>query len=181
MTGPPRGRDRWLLAGQELLRRGGLPAVRLDALAAEAGVTTGSFYHHFTGMPAYLDALARFYGADQVEAALAGIAAADPVDRLRRLARLASDERMRPLDVAMRDWAGTSPAAADAVRAADAALLRFVERAFLDLGLAVAAARVRAVVLLSVGVARVHAPWPVPASTADDVLRLLCPPGEDGP
>ncbi|NLV55484.1 MAG: TetR/AcrR family transcriptional regulator [Acidimicrobiales bacterium] len=173
-------RRAWLLAGQALLRRGGLPAVKLTALTAEVGRTTGSFYHHFPNVAAYLDDLARFYGADQVEAVLAEISArpdaADPVARLRELSRRALDDDMRPLDVAMRDWAGRSEVAAAAVRAADAALLHFVERAFRDLGFDRPGARTRALVLLSVGVARVEGPWPLPRSAPDQVIALLTRP-----
>ena len=37
----------WLEAGQSLLRRGGLRALKLRPLAEELRVSTGSFYHHF--------------------------------------------------------------------------------------------------------------------------------------
>jgi len=170
------GRARWLLAGQDLLRRGGVPAVKLEALTRATGRPTGSFYHHFRNVSAYLDDLARFYGTEQVEAALDALAASAPLDRLRSLVAVALDDAMRPLDAAMRDWAGTDPVAAEAVRAADAALLRFLERAFRDLGIDQVDARVRAVALLSVGVARVHAPWPVPATAADRIVDLLVGP-----
>ena len=66
-----RPREQWLSAGQKLLRRGGVKAVKLGALTAELGLTTGSFYHHFDSMASFLDELARFYGADQVVAILA--------------------------------------------------------------------------------------------------------------
>ena len=43
----------WLEAGQSLLRRGGLRALKLRRLATELNVSTGSFYHHFTDFDAY--------------------------------------------------------------------------------------------------------------------------------
>lgn len=172
-TQPVEGRRRWLLAGQELLRRGGLPAVKLAALVRETGLTTGSFYHHFEGMAAYLDELARFYGADRAEEMLATIDGDDPQVRLAELTRLARGERMAPLDAAMRAWAGSDEVAAAAVRASDEVLLRFMERALRDLGHDRHEARLRAVVLLSTGAARVHAPWKLPRDFGDRVLRLV--------
>ncbi|MBX3313252.1 MAG: TetR/AcrR family transcriptional regulator [Actinobacteria bacterium] len=171
MTGE--GRDRWLLAGQDLLREGGLPAVKLDALTGRTGRSTGSFYHHFTNMAGYLAELARYYGAEQVDLALGALAGEPPEARLRALVAFADDRDMRSLDVAMRDWAGTDETAAAAVRAADATLLDFLERAFADLGHDRDGARLRAVALLSAAVARVHTPWTMPADAPDALLDLL--------
>jgi AcrR family transcriptional regulator len=173
---PREGRRRWLLAGQRLLRRGGVPAVKLGALVVETGLTTGSFYHHFDGMAAYLDELACFYGSERAEELLSTIDAVDPRARLTALTRLARDERMAPLDAAMRDWAGSSDVAATAVRASDEVLLRFMERALLDLGHGRDDARVRAVVLLSTGAARVHAPWTRPARLGERIVDLVAGP-----
>lgn len=170
---PADGRRRWLLAGQQLLRRGGVPAVKLDALVRTTGLTTGSFYHHFDGMAAYLDELARFYGSERAEELLSTIDATEPRARLAELSRLARDERMAPLDAAMRDWAGSNEVAASAVRASDEVLLRFMERALRDLGHGRDDARVRAVVLLSTGAARVHAPWKLPTRTGERIVELV--------
>jgi AcrR family transcriptional regulator len=170
-----RGRILWLQAGQTLLRRGGAAAVKLPALTAALGLTTGSFYHHFRGMTDYLDQLARFYGKDQFEQARPLLEHPDPVIRLRRLAAMSRDDRMQPLDAAMRDWAGSNPVAARAVRASDATLLAFVERAFRDLGHGRAGARTRALLLFSLGVARVHLPWKLPKRVFDDVFAVLGP------
>ena len=172
--GAAQGRERWLLAGQDLLREGGLPAVKLGALTERLGLTTGSFYHHFDNMGAYLDALARYYGADQVETALAALSDQGPQERLVALGERAQED-MGALARAMRDWAGTNEAAADAVRAADAAVLRFLEQVFIDLGHDTEAARVRAMILLSAGVARVHPPWPVPTTALGQIVALLVP------
>lgn len=101
MTGAPKGRELWLAAGQELLRRGGIAAVRLQALCSELALTTGSFYHHFAGMADYLDQLASYYGSDQPRESLALADDVDPRARLLRLYTQARDERMVPLDAAV--------------------------------------------------------------------------------
>ncbi len=148
-------------------------------LVARTGLTTGSFYHHFGSMAAYLEALAGFYGEDRSHELLAQIDSgdvddpADPVARLRALNQLARNEQMRPLDAAMRDWAGTSPAAAAAVEESDGVLLDFITTQLEAIGLDRDDARVRALMLLALGATRIQAPWPVPADTGDRVLDLL--------
>lgn len=166
-------RIKWLEAGQGLLRDGGLAAVKLEALTKLAELTTGSFYHHFGGMPAYLDSLAEFYGVDQVNENLAGIAGFEPRERLDRMGRIAANDRMRPLDAAMREWAETNEAAAAAVEAADAALLAFAASALVDLGHSRAEARIRAVMLLSIGTARVRSPWKLQRSAARRMIDIV--------
>lgn len=175
MSEAPRGRELWLIAGQGLLRQGGAPAVKLRSLTRALGLTTGSFYHHFAGMPDYLVQLARYYGTEQPLAGLAQIHDPDPSVRLRRLYALALDDEMRPLDAAMRDWAGSDPEAAAAVRAADAILLEFLATAFAELGHPPAAARARAQLMFAAGVAHYTPPWPTDADIIDEVLDILAP------
>lgn len=165
-------RVRWLLTGQQLLRTGGIRSVKLDALCEAAGLTTGSFYHHFQNIAAYRNELATFYGSDQVHQLISSITVVDPYDQLTAVVALAQDKSMGPLDVAMRDWASTDAKAAAAVEAADTALLEHFARLFEDLGHTQDEARLRALLLLSAGVSRVHNPWRVPNVTAT-LLRLL--------
>ena len=174
MTADNDGRTRWLLAGQALLRRGGVRAVKLDALCEESGLTTGSFYHHFRNAAAYRDALADYFGTDQVEAFLATADAPDPHDRIRQLVAIARDESMAPLDAAMRDWAGSDDRAAAAVRATDAALTAHLVAALRDMGHDEDAAAIRAFVLLATGATRVEPPATVdqlPSRILDLVTR----------
>lgn len=168
-------RDQWLVAGQELLRRGGIGEVKLSGLTAELGLTTGSFYHSFPNMAGYLDALARFYGTEQPHSLLDSIDDDDPRRRLRELYDLAMRAHRGSLDAAMRDWAADHDVAAEAVREADAVLLRFVERAFRDMGCDDQGARVRAQLFVSVGVARLTPPWPLDADPFDAFLDALSP------
>lgn len=173
-TGP---RERWLLAGQVLLRRGGIREVKLEALTSETGLTTGSFYHHFGGVEAYLDELASYFGADQIEAGLAEIDDPDPRTKLSNVIRRTRDDDMTELYDAMRSWAESSPLALEATEAADRHMLTFLEVAFEDLGHDADAARLRALLLMSVGVARIHTPWRLPRNFREQVLALLVPDG----
>lgn len=171
----PKGRAQWLVAGQGLLRQGGANAVKLQALTAAMGLTTGSFYHHFAGMADYLDQLAGYYGSDQPLEATAFADDPDPRVRLRRLAEISRSDHMGELDAAMRDWGGSNPLAAQAVHDADVILLRFVERAFRDLGYRGKAAQTRAHLLFAAGVARFAPPWSISRTVFVDVLEVLAP------
>lgn len=169
------GREGWLDAGQELLRQGGPTAVKLAALTAATRLTTGSFYHHFAHMQDYMDALAGHYGSDLPPALAELRADPDPRARLRAVFGLFLDARIQPLDAAMREWAASNAIAAESVEAADAVMLRFLERTFRDLGLTTADARVRAQLFFAAGVARMTPPWKLSPKILDDVLAVLAP------
>lgn len=51
------GKDDWLMLGFSTLSAEGPEAIRLDAICAAAGVTKGSFYHHFGTHEAFLGLL----------------------------------------------------------------------------------------------------------------------------
>ncbi len=137
------------MAGQRMLVEGGVRSVKLIPLAETAGLTSGSFYHHFASMPEFFEELAQFFADGSVTEALSEIDDRDPIARLRRLNRALKDNRTLPLNQAMRDWAGSDRAAAEAVEAADATTLQFIERAFLDMGATRRDARARALLLFS--------------------------------
>ncbi|MEU6231726.1 TetR/AcrR family transcriptional regulator [Kitasatospora sp. NPDC047058] len=64
-------RDHLLDAVERLLVRGGLDAVRLDAVAAEAGVSKGGLLHHFPSKRALVQGVVERL-ADRFEAVLPG-------------------------------------------------------------------------------------------------------------
>lgn len=145
----------WIAAGQALLREQGISAVKLAALTGRLGVSTGSFYHHFTDFETYLGALAQSYSLERVMEDLAEASkAADrsPVDRLQSLARQSLKAGTFELDRAMRVWATMDPRAEAALRRAESTVLAFVGQAFRDLGFDRAEAELRARVLLSANV-----------------------------
>ena len=93
----------WLEAGQSLLRRGGLRALKLRPLAEELKVSTGSFYHHFRDFDDYQGKLATYFAEDQVENLIAALERAtdDSIARIRLLGqtvrRRGSSRRSRSL------------------------------------------------------------------------------------
>jgi AcrR family transcriptional regulator len=150
---PSLGRRDWVAAGQRLLIEGGLPAVKLAALTRSLGVTSGSFYHHFTDFRDYLDALADDYGEgniDRVFDALAPIE--DPAERLRTMFALREQWDVGRLDSAMRVWASSDERARAAVARLDERMIEVVRAAFVALGYSRQQARVRAVLGFAAGV-----------------------------
>lgn len=163
-------RTPWLVAGQELLRRGGFPAVKLAALCELTGRTTGSFYHHFRGMSEFLGELASFFGTEQPRAVLARLADRPPAERLSELERLSVQLHMGTLHRAMRDWATVNEPAAEAVRDADRVVLEFLRDTHVELGVDLEDAELRAEVIYALAVARIDPPWPRRSTT---IVRVL--------
>lgn len=163
----------WIEAGQDLLRDGGVPRVKLAALTQALGVTSGSFYHHFADFPAYLDALADAYATEDLAAAFDAVAAEPPVARLRTLFGLTTDWDIPALDRAMRVWAATSPRAERAVARLDRAFLAFLTDIFTELGCSDGDARVRALLAFSASAAVVFTPWPRADADVERAIALL--------
>jgi AcrR family transcriptional regulator len=145
----------WIEAGQDILREQGIAGVKLAALTARLGVSTGSFYHHFSDFEDYLGAVARHFSADRVRRVLEQtmVGNPDPITRIQRLAKLSLQERTFELDHAMRIWATMDPRAAATVSESESLVLPFLTQAFRDLGFETGEADVRARILLSVNVA----------------------------
>lgn len=139
-------RAQWLSAGLDALRKGGVPAVRVERLAGALGVTKGSFYHHFRDRRALLDALLEHWSREmtdlefeRVRGAHAGLAA-----RLTALAEDVLDKGMGRYDPPIRAWARTDRKVAAAVAQVDKRRVRALGGFFEDGGFEVAEARTRA-------------------------------------
>ena len=150
------GRGDWVRAGQDVLREDGIAGLKLSALTARLGVSTGSFYYHFADFEDYLGAVAESFSAERVrgliDRTMAG--APDPLSRICRLAKLSLEDKTFELDKAMRVWATMDPRAAVTVARSEKAVLAFLSDAFEDLGFAREEASLRARILLSVNIAR---------------------------
>ena len=168
----------WLEAGQTLLRRGGLRALKLRPLADELGVSTGSFYHHFADFDGYQGRLANYWAQGQVQELLDAItrAEAEPLNRIRRLAQVVRRGGLSRLSVAMRAWADSDARAARAVERHDAVMLGWLTECVEANGIARAGAEVRAYALMTLGLAKVHAPHLSPAMLMEELIALLCTP-----
>lgn len=166
----------WLEAGQSLLRRGGLRALKLRPLADELGVSTGSFYHHFADFDAYQGRLAGYWAEGQVHELLDAVrrAAPDPVERIRRLAQVVRRRRLSRLSIAMRAWADGDPRAAQAVERHDAIMLGFLTDCLHDAGFPRHEAATRGYALMTLGLAKVHAPHLSMSMVMEELIGILC-------
>ncbi len=150
---PPCDAAAWIAAGLDALAADGIAAVRVEPLAKTLGVTKGSFYWHFTGRRALVDAMIADWSRRRVQAIGEQTAGgADAARALRRLAALytaRSNARGLAIELAMRALARSDNSAAAAVAAVDAARLSHVASLFVRLGFEPRAAKARAVMLYS--------------------------------
>ncbi|MFJ8076468.1 TetR/AcrR family transcriptional regulator [Streptomyces sp. NPDC096176] len=129
---PRTPRSRWIEAGLDALARGGLDAVRVEALAAEIGVTKGGFYGYFDGRPALLAEMLDEWEnrctndvLEQVESE-----GGDPADRVRRAGRLTFSDDLHRIDLAVREWARHDLSVAARLRRIDNARMDFLRAMF---------------------------------------------------
>ena len=168
----------WLEAGQSLLRRGGLKALKLRPLAGELRVSTGSFYHHFPDFDTYQGRLATYFAEAQITAMIDAIdrTEREPVARIRLLAQVVRRRGMSRLSIAMRAWAESDPRARAAVERHDDIVLGFLTDCLIANGLSRHDAAVRGYALMTLGLSKVHAPHLDMARLFEDLVGILCYP-----
>jgi AcrR family transcriptional regulator len=139
----------WIKAGFAELAKTGVEGVRVEVLAKNLGVTKGGFYRRFRDRAALLAGMLAEWSAGRIaaieqQASLDGESARD---RLQALIRLYS-ERMNTeaiaIELAIRQWARTDEAAAEAVASVDAARLKNVAQLYRATGLEAEEADARA-------------------------------------
>lgn len=172
---PALSRDDWITAGQELLREGGITAVKLRPLLQRLGVTSGSFYHHFDDFSGYLTALADDYGERHLQTTVAAIESVAPGQRLHAMRQLGDELAAPQLDRAMRIWATSNERAARAVQRLDHRLLQLIEEDLIALGFDAEEAQLRAMVIFAAGIGEplMFRPWATTVSTRAKALELL--------
>lgn len=174
--------------GLAVLAEHGVAALRIDRLAARLGLSKGSFYHHFAGMPGYRQALLEHYEASRtthyidLANAASGLddstdgTAADPAGvaraRLRRLQDLvvAGHGASSDLEVAVRAWSALDPEARATMQRVDATRLGYLRDRWTEItgdpALAADVARLTYLVLIGAE----HLAPPLPAA---DLARLF--------
>ncbi len=178
---PPRGAGRrltaddWIEAGFAVLADGGPNALRVDAVCARLSVTKGSFYWHFSDMPAYRDALAEAWGSlhDRNRQQFENMQDVEPRARLTVMMQTWVAPQHWALERAMRGWALTDPAVLAAVRQSDGRVLRAIGQAFTDSGFEPEDAALRSFVAFATGVGVLHTTDSSPATTPDLLDRFL--------
>jgi AcrR family transcriptional regulator len=167
--------DDWIEAGFAVLADRGPNALRIDALCERLNVTKGSFYWHFTDMPAYRGALVKAWGSlhDRNRRPYENMPDVDPRERLDVMMRTLVAPQHWALERAMRVWALTDEAALASVRESDGRVVRAVRQAFIDCGFEPDDAALRALVMYASGVGLMHASGPSPAAPPELRERFL--------
>ncbi|MGW0157743.1 TetR/AcrR family transcriptional regulator [Mycobacterium sp. NPDC003323] len=150
--------DDWLQAGYAILAEDGLKSLKIDRLCQRLGVTKGSFYWHFDGMPSYRSALIEGWRdlRDDDRRQIDAVVDLPPRDRLAQMMASLVSPRHWTLERAMREWARTDDTVADSVRGADRRILAAVRTAFEDAGFAAEEADLRANATFAVGIGFLH-------------------------
>ena len=115
-------RERWIEQGLQALAAGGPDAVRVEALAKELGVTKGGFYGSFADRDALLEAMLDTWERESTDDVLDRVEreGGDPRTKIERAGVLTfSDDRLLPIDLAVRDWARRDEAVALRLRRVD--------------------------------------------------------------
>jgi AcrR family transcriptional regulator len=139
-------RAQWLDAGLEALRKGGVGAVRVERLAADVGVTKGSFYHHFRDRGALLEEVLEYWAREMTDAEFERIQTlrGGLAPRLVALAEDVLEKGMGRYDPAVRAWAREDRKVAAAVAQFDRRRIKALAALFEEGGFTAAEARVRA-------------------------------------
>ena len=167
--------DDWIEAGFAVLAESGPNALRIDALCERLNVTKGSFYWHFTDMPAYRSAVVEAWGSlhDRNRRPFENMPDVDPPERLAVMMRTLVEPQHWALERSMRVWALTDDAVSASVQQSDARVLRAVQQAFIDCGFEPEDAALRSLVVFAAGVGLLHASGSTPARPAELRDRFL--------
>lgn len=143
-------RERYFEAALDVIAGQGVEALTIAGLCRRLNVTIGSFYHHFQGRTAFLQA---FYGWWEAEHGFHLVDQArrepDPVARLALLKKLSAG-LPHAAEAAIRTWSRSDPVAAAAQARVDAARIAVVHDTLRDLGLPPGRARTLAVMAVGV-------------------------------
>lgn len=160
------GVDDWVRAGYAILAEEGIKSLKIDRLCARLGVTKGSFYWHFDGMPSYRTALITAWGdlRDEDRRTFDEMDGLAPRARLEAMMAALVSPTHWTLERAMREWARSDEAVAASVRASDRRVLAAVRRAFVDYGFDEDEADLRANATFAAGIGFLHLSGPTPGA-----------------
>ena len=118
---PRLGKEDWFRMGLEALTKTGPEALKAARLARMLGVTTGSFYWHFSGLAEFRSGLLEYWKEDVVGGLIraAKASAPEPSQVLPELRKRILESGAYRYDAAMRSWASTDRLVQDTVRFAD--------------------------------------------------------------
>ncbi|MFF1278854.1 TetR/AcrR family transcriptional regulator [Streptomyces marokkonensis] len=127
----------WADAALAAVRAGGLAAVAVEPIAARLGATKGSFYWHFNGRDALVEAALARWEERETEAVIAAVGEdGTPRERLRRLLAITSAAAEREpdaIELALQADAA-HPAVAPVLRRVTERRIAYVEGLFAEYG-----------------------------------------------
>jgi AcrR family transcriptional regulator len=167
--------DDWIDAGFAVLADSGPNGLRVDALCDRLNVTKGSFYWHFTDMPAYRSALVEAWASlhDRSRRPFENMPDVDPRERLTVMMQTLLAPQHWALERAMRLWALIDEDTRASVERSDRRVLRAVRQAFDDYGFEPEDAVLRSLVVFAAGVGLMQSAGPVPAVPSELQDRFL--------
>ena len=144
-------------------------------MSTKLKVSRGSFYWHFTDMPAYRSAVVEAWGSlqDRNRRPFENMPDVDPPKRLSVMMQTLVEPQHWALERAMRVWALTDDAVSASVQRSDARVLRAVRQAFIDCGFEPEDAALRSLVVFAAGVGLLHASGSTPAAPPELRNRFL--------
>ncbi|MEU5977590.1 TetR/AcrR family transcriptional regulator [Streptomyces sp. NPDC047315] len=122
MRAPQTPRERWIEEGLHALAAAGPDAVRIEALAKRLGVTKGGFYGYFADRNALLEAMLDTWERESTHEVIDRVEAegGDPKSKIHRAGMLTfTEDRLLPIDLAIRAWARHDEAVAQRLRRVD--------------------------------------------------------------
>lgn len=131
----------WIKAAFRALTKGGVQAVRAEALARDLKVSKGSFYWHFKNVPALKEAMLTHWVVVATHGMITQINAQNlaPLARLKLLVTLATDDRSvdyggSAAEMAIRDWGRYDENVRVILAKVEMARLAFVQSVFEEAG-----------------------------------------------
>lgn len=128
----------WYIIGVQLLGDVGPAGLTIEALCQRAGVTKGSFYHHFGGIEAYKLALLAFYEEEGTLDIIAQLAAVPtPQAKLQQLIDIVVETSTHPTnqaEVVLRAWAVQDAAVREVQQRIDGRRLAYVQGLLVEMG-----------------------------------------------
>lgn len=133
---PRRSREDWLEAALSILSIRGGTRLRVRDLSEELGVTTGSFYRHFSGREDFVRRVVSYWQHRSTTQFIKRLdrSVADPKARLGALTTGIIEEDLARYDVPVRAWATQDPGVAALVRRVDKERLDTLRGIFAALG-----------------------------------------------
>jgi AcrR family transcriptional regulator len=100
-------RQDWLLGALEILGTTGVEGIKIVALARLLGVTSGSFYWHFSNRRELHQALCEYWEREMTDVAIAAAKNIEgpPIERIWKLMEQVMDTGMARYDLAIWHWA----------------------------------------------------------------------------